>query len=242
MERNLEQRIVIKFLVKNGESSTEIYEKLSRVYGNNTMSKPRVFDWAKRFREGRESVEDAERSGRPSTTRQDENIARVRDLVRSDKRLTTRMIAEKLNINRESVRLILTENLLMTKIGLKHTTEPTEEESQTKKLRTEDSLIPEQQFLARNKGPVQLSIAVPMMAEKAEWKLHGQILNITLQGSDTVATMKALIHKQTGMPPGKQKLQYEGMFFNDSNTLAYYNVTSDNIINLLLKEKGSRKK
>lgn len=36
-------------------------------------------------------------------------------------------------------------------MGLKHTAEPMEEEPQTKKLRTEDSLIPEQQFLARNK-------------------------------------------------------------------------------------------
>lgn len=61
-------------------------------------------------------------------------------------------------------------------------------------------------------GPVQLNIAVPMMTEKAEWKLNGQTLNITLQISDTVATMKALIHEQTGMPPGKQKLQYEVMY------------------------------
>lgn len=127
-------------------------------------------------------------------------------------------------------------------IGLKHTAEPMEEEPQTKKLRTEDSLIPEQQFLARNKGPVQLNIAVPLMAEKAEWKLNGQTLNITLQLSDTVATMKALIHEQTGMPPGKQKLQYEGMFFKDSNTLAYYNLASGNVINLLPKERGGRKK
>jgi len=50
-----------------------------------------------------------------------------------------------------------------------------------------------------------------MMTEKAEWKLNGQTLNITLQVSDTVATMKALIHEQIGMPPGKQKLQYEVM-------------------------------
>lgn len=56
---------------------------------------------------------------------------------------------------------------------------------------------------------MQLNIAVPMMTEKAEWKLNGQTLNITLQASDTVATMKALLHEQTGMPPGKQKLQYE---------------------------------
>lgn len=48
-----------------------------------------------------------------------------------------------------------------------------------------------------------------MMTEKAEWKLNGQTLNINLQLSDTVATMKALIHEQIGMPPGKQKLQYE---------------------------------
>ncbi|XP_015590323.1 splicing factor 3A subunit 1 [Cephus cinctus] len=127
-------------------------------------------------------------------------------------------------------------------MGMKHPGEPMEEEPQTKKLRTEDSLIPEQQFLARNKGPVQLSVAVPMMTEKAEWKLNGQTLNIILQPNDTVATMKARIHEQTGMPPGKQKLQYEGMFFKDSNTLAYYNLSSGNAINLLPKERGGRKK
>ncbi|XP_032691580.1 splicing factor 3A subunit 1 [Odontomachus brunneus] len=127
-------------------------------------------------------------------------------------------------------------------LGMKHPAKPMEEEPQAKKLRTEDSLIPEQQFLARNKGPIQINIAVPMMTEKAEWKLNGQTLNITLQLSDTVSTMKALIHEQTGMPPGKQKLQYEGMFFKDSNTLAYYNLSSGNIINLLPKERGGRKK
>ena len=36
-------------------------------------------------------------------------------------------------------------------MGIKHPAEPSEEEPQAKKLRTEDSLIPEQQFLARNK-------------------------------------------------------------------------------------------
>lgn len=61
---------------------------------------------------------------------------------------------------------------------------------------------------------MQVNIAVPMMTEKAEWKLNGQTLNITLQVSDTVATMKALIHEQIGMPPGKQKLQYEVRIVN----------------------------
>ncbi|XP_001607229.1 splicing factor 3A subunit 1 [Nasonia vitripennis] len=128
-------------------------------------------------------------------------------------------------------------------MGMKHPAEGgMEDEPQHKKLRTEDSLIPEQQFLARNKGPVQLNIAVPMMAEKTEWKLNGQTLQISLQITDSIATMKARIHEQTGMPPGKQKLQYEGMFFKDSNSLAYYNLTSGNVINLLPKERGGRKK
>ncbi|XP_034941201.1 splicing factor 3A subunit 1 [Chelonus insularis] len=128
-------------------------------------------------------------------------------------------------------------------MAMKHPAEvPMEEEPQTKKLRTEDSLIPEQQFLARNKGPVQLNIAVPLMTEKAEWKLTGQTLAITLQPNETVATIKARIHEQTGMPPGKQKLQFEGMFFKDNNTLAYYNLVSGNVINLLPKERGGRKK
>lgn len=40
---------------------------------------------------------------------------------------------------------------ICSKIGLKHPASKSEEEPQAKKLRTEDSLIPEQQFLARNK-------------------------------------------------------------------------------------------
>lgn len=64
---------------------------------------------------------------------------------------------------------------------------------------------------------MQLNIAVPMMAEKAEWKLNGQTLTIALQVSDTVAAMKGLIHEQTGMPPGKQKLQYEVRIFHVRN-------------------------
>lgn len=125
---------------------------------------------------------------------------------------------------------------------MKHPSEPIEDEIPMKKLRTEDSLIPEQQFMASHPGPVQLNINVPMMAEKAEWKLNGQTLSITMQPNDTVAAVKARIHEQIGMPPGKQKLQHEGMFFKDNNTLAYYNLTSGNIVNLMPKERGGRKK
>ena len=43
---------------------------------------------------------------------------------------------------------------------------------------------------------------------------------------------------------GKQKLQYEGIFIKDSNSLDYYNMAmaSGAVIHLALKERGGRKK
>jgi hypothetical protein len=58
-------------------------------------------------------VQDDPRSGRPKTHRTDANVNRVRTLVHSDRRLGVRLIAEELNMNRDTVRQILTEDLGM---------------------------------------------------------------------------------------------------------------------------------
>ena len=60
----------------------------------------------KRFPESRESVTDEERSGRPATSRTEENIAKGRQILRKNHRLTVRSIAEQVNIDRETVRKI----------------------------------------------------------------------------------------------------------------------------------------
>lgn len=119
---------------------------------------------------------------------------------------------------------------------------PVDDEPPNKKMRTEESLMPEAQFLAKYKSPVSLKVAVPNMSEKPEWRLKGQVLTLTLPLSDTVSVIKAKIHEETGMPPGKQKLQWEGLFFKDSNSLAFYNIMPGTVINLQLKERGGRKK
>jgi len=77
---------------------------LVQVYGDNVMKKTAVYKWVKRFSEGRESVTDEERSGRPATSRTEENIAKVRQILRENRRLTVRSIAEQMNIYRETVR------------------------------------------------------------------------------------------------------------------------------------------
>lgn len=116
-DRYLEQRIDTKFCVKLNKSASETHYLLKEAYGNEVMSRARVFDWHKRFKEGREDVGDDARSGRPVPHRTDENIQEVKDLVYSNRQLTVGMLAEKLNLDKETVRLILKENLNMRKVS-----------------------------------------------------------------------------------------------------------------------------
>ena len=115
-ERNFEQRCAIKFCVKLGETSIETFNKLKQAYGEHALSRSQVFKWFKAFSEGRESNEDEARSGRPSTSKTDNNVEIVGALVRSDRRLTVRMIAVELNLNHATVHQILTDELAMKKL------------------------------------------------------------------------------------------------------------------------------
>ncbi|CAL8294910.1 splicing factor 3A subunit 1 [Gadus morhua] len=123
-----------------------------------------------------------------------------------------------------------------------HPPPPRDDEPMNKKMKTEDNLMPEEEFLRRNKGPVAVKVQVPNMQDKTEWKLSGQVLNFTVPLTDQVSVIKVKIHEATGMAAGKQKLQYEGIFIKDSNSLAYYNMNNGAIIHLALKERGGRKK
>ena len=69
--------------------------------------------------------------GRPATSRTEENNANVSQIVRENRRLTVRSIAEQVNIDTETVRKILTEDLDMRKVCAKMVPkELTEEQKQ----------------------------------------------------------------------------------------------------------------
>ena len=116
---SVEQRINLKFLVRLGKTPTEALKLLQEVYGDDTMSRTRLFEWHRRFKEGREEVEDDHRNERPSTSRTNKNAERVRQKVRSGRRLTFRTIADELGMNSERVWRIITEDLGMRKICAK---------------------------------------------------------------------------------------------------------------------------
>jgi DNA-directed RNA polymerase sigma subunit (sigma70/sigma32) len=83
------------------------------------LKKTAVYKWVTRFSEGRESVTDKVRLGWPATSRTEENIAKIRQIARENRRLTVSSIAEQANIDRETVRKILTQDLDTRKVCAK---------------------------------------------------------------------------------------------------------------------------
>ena len=81
------------------------------------MNRSNVCRWYSRFRDERKLVEVVERGGRPKSTRTEVNIAAVADLVKNDRRIASRMIAESLNIPNTVVLRILKEDLGKRKLS-----------------------------------------------------------------------------------------------------------------------------
>ena len=83
-----EQCVYIKFMCELGKSASETLSALRQVYGDTALKKSTVYDWFSQFKTGQETLEDDQRSGRPSTSRTEEMIGKVRQLIRCDQRMT----------------------------------------------------------------------------------------------------------------------------------------------------------
>ena len=150
LELELEQRTNIKVLVKLEKSGNEIREMLGQVYGDNAMKKTAVYKWVKHFFEGRESFTDEEGSGWPATSRTEENIAKICQIVCENYHLTVRSIAEQVNIDRETVRKILTEDLDMRKVCTEMVLKKlTKEQKQRRVTICKDLLVRQDDILGR---------------------------------------------------------------------------------------------
>ena len=92
------QRIAVKFCVKLRKPTTETFAMLNTAYGDVAMKRTTCFKWHERFKGGRQSIDDDERPGRPSTSTDDSDVNKINTLVRSNRRLTIRELAEECGI------------------------------------------------------------------------------------------------------------------------------------------------
>ena len=101
-----------------GKSVTDTSEMLKIAFGEEAMCRTQTYEWWKHFREGRTSVDDDPRLGLPSMSEND-NVAKVREIIRSNRHLTVREVAEEVSISKTVCHEILTENLGMHRIAAK---------------------------------------------------------------------------------------------------------------------------
>jgi transposase-like protein len=82
-----EMRPEIHFLNAKNMKPAEIHRQLCDVYGEHAMSSSMVRRWVRLFNEGRESVHDDPRSGRPSVVNED-LVPAVEEKIRENRRVT----------------------------------------------------------------------------------------------------------------------------------------------------------
>jgi hypothetical protein len=119
MDGKSDQCVSIKLCVKLGKSATVNLKMLHGVFAEHSLSRPAVFEWHSRFEAGQVSVEDVERSGRPSTSKRTENVEIIGELIHEDRCRTIRELADTVGISYGVCQEIITENLNMRRIAAK---------------------------------------------------------------------------------------------------------------------------
>ena len=108
-EDTLEERYAIKFCFKLGKTATETYGMLQTAYRPFCMNRSSVFQWHKRFKEGRESIRDDERCGRSWEVRTSEMMDQINDFMNRDRRVET--LSTQFNVSVGAVHTIIREEL-----------------------------------------------------------------------------------------------------------------------------------
>ena len=119
MMKRLEQRYCIKFCHKLGDTQVETIRKIQQAFGDDAMSITRIKEWYNRFKDGSTSVDSGPRHGRPSTSRNDNVINQVPNLVMQDCRITVRELAGEVGVSIGLVHTILTADLGLRRMSVK---------------------------------------------------------------------------------------------------------------------------
>jgi len=106
-----EQRICIKFCFKLNKTAGENHQMLKDAFAEQPLSQARTFEWFKRFKDGRESVEERKHSGQPSKCTTPEMIAKVHEVILEDRRQTIHNVCNCTGLSYGSCQHILADEL-----------------------------------------------------------------------------------------------------------------------------------
>ena len=114
-----EQRVIIRFLQLHGMKPIKIHQQLSETCNFGIMDVKNMRSWVRQFKEGRTSCENKLKEPRPRTSRSEDMIARVEEIVMEDGHLTVKQIAANAGIAVGSADTILHDDLKMWKVSVR---------------------------------------------------------------------------------------------------------------------------
>jgi len=112
-----EQHVIIQFLHLRGMKPIKIHQQLSEICSDGIMDVKNVRSWVRQFKEGLTSCENKPKEPHPCTSRSEDMIARVEQMVMEDRRLTVKEIAANAGISVGSVDTFLHDDLKMRKVS-----------------------------------------------------------------------------------------------------------------------------
>jgi hypothetical protein len=80
-----ETRGVIRFLFAEGVKPVEIIRRMQAQYGDNCLTRSKIYEWTDHFKKGKTSVCDEDRSGRTSTSRTENTVQSVERMVQENR-------------------------------------------------------------------------------------------------------------------------------------------------------------
>ena len=112
-EDTLEERYAIKFCFKLGKNDAiETYGMLQTAFRLSCLNQALVFEWHKRFKEGREFVRDDESCGKSKEVRTPELIDQIKNFRDKDHRMFIETIRAQFNVSVGTVHTIICEEEL----------------------------------------------------------------------------------------------------------------------------------
>ncbi|GBN82235.1 hypothetical protein AVEN_7673-1 [Araneus ventricosus] len=101
------QRAVIQFLRVEGEHASQIYRRMKGVYGEQCLTRCTICRWCQRYKAGLVNIKDLPHPVQAHAVSNSTTISAVDELIRQNRRITTRETAVQLSISKGTVHHII---------------------------------------------------------------------------------------------------------------------------------------
>ncbi|GBN19219.1 hypothetical protein AVEN_218036-1 [Araneus ventricosus] len=128
------QKAVIQFLRGEGEHASQIYRRVKEVYGEQCLARRTIFWWCQRYEVGRLNIKDLPRPGQAHVVTNSATISAVDELIRQNRRITTREIAVELSISKGTAHHIIHKTLGYGKVCAQWVPKHLSENQKTERL------------------------------------------------------------------------------------------------------------